>query len=110
MSGSRVHRKTTSMELRRNGQTVEINLLVTASPIANKGVTYALLILEDISELIQIRNLLPICSVCKKVRDDKNYWESIEGYLSHRLDIFFSHSLCPECAKTLYPSLKKPKP
>lgn len=55
---------------------------------------------EDIKTLSE---LMPICSSCKKIRDDKGYWNQLESYLSMHADLEFSHSICPECAKRLYP-------
>ena len=52
------------------------------------------------------RGLLPICSHCKKIRDDKGYWNQIESYFRDHSEAEFSHSICPECRKTLYPHLK----
>jgi PAS domain S-box-containing protein len=49
------------------------------------------------SEIEKLRNLLPICSYCKRVRDDKNYWNQIESYISSHSNILFSHGICPEC-------------
>jgi|SRR5208283_4081645 len=46
---------------------------------------------------------LPICASCKKIRDDKGYWEQIETYISEHSDAVFSHAICPECGKKLYP-------
>ncbi len=45
----------------------------------------------------QLQGLLPICSYCKKVRDDKNYWQRVEGYLSEHTEVKFSHGICPDC-------------
>ena len=45
-----------------------------------------------------LSGLLPICSWCKKIRDDQGYWEQVETYLSKHSEIIFSHSFCPECA------------
>lgn len=50
-----------------------------------------------------LSGMLPICSACKKVRDDKGYWKQIERYISEHSEAEFSHSICPECAKRLYP-------
>jgi response regulator RpfG family c-di-GMP phosphodiesterase len=50
-----------------------------------------------------LSGLLPICSSCKKIRDDNGYWEQIESYLKKHSDVEFSHGLCVECANTLYP-------
>jgi len=58
--------------------------------------------LEDIK---QLSGLLPICSNCKKIRDDKGYWNQIEGYIRDHSEAEFSHGICPECAKELYPDL-----
>jgi len=48
-------------------------------------------------EIASLRKLLPICSYCKRIRDDKNYWNRIESYLSSHSNINFSHGICPEC-------------
>ena len=53
----------------------------------------------------QLQGMLPICSVCKKIRDDRGYWNRIESYISEHSEAKFSHSLCPDCAKELYPNL-----
>lgn len=49
--------------------------------------------------------LLPICSGCKKIRDDKGYWNQLEAYISSHSGAMFSHGLCPDCVKSLYPDL-----
>ncbi len=56
-------------------------------------------------EVKTLSGLLPICSNCKKIRDDKGYWNQIESYIQERSDAKFSHSICKECAKKLYPDL-----
>lgn len=54
--------------------------------------------LEDaLSRVKQLQGLLPICSYCKKVRDDHNYWQQVEGYVAEHSGVQFSHSVCPEC-------------
>ena len=53
----------------------------------------------------QLSGLLPVCANCKKIRDDKNNWQPIENYIDEHSEAKFSHSLCPECAKKLYPDL-----
>ena len=52
---------------------------------------------EALSNVKQLQGLLPICSYCKRIRDDKNYWQQVEGYISDHSDVQFSHSYCPEC-------------
>ena len=58
---------------------------------------------EAISKIKQLSGMLPICSACKKIRDDKGYWNQIESYIRDHSEAEFSHGLCPECAKKLYP-------
>jgi PleD family two-component response regulator len=50
-----------------------------------------------------LSGLLPICASCKKIRDDKGYWNQIEAYISDHSEAEFSHSVCPECMNKLYP-------
>ena len=66
-----------------------------------------LLILEDISELMEIKSILPICAHCKKIRNDQKYWQSLEKYFGEHLDLEFSHGICPDCAQKLYPEFVK---
>lgn len=58
-----------------------------------------------LSEIKSLSGLLPICSKCKKIRDDKGYWNQIEVYIQDHSEAQFTHSLCRECAKELYPDL-----
>ncbi len=56
-----------------------------------------------LAEVRTLRGFIPICSSCKKIRDDKGFWSQIEVYLSERSDAQFSHGICPDCAQRLYP-------
>jgi len=60
---------------------------------------------KALSEVKTLSGLLPICSNCKKIRDDKGYWNQIESYIRDRSDAEFSHGICPDCAKKLYPDM-----
>ncbi len=64
---------------------------------------------EKIVEIKALSGLLPICASCKKIRDDKGYWEQLEGYISKHSDATFSHGICPDCMETLYPKYIKRK-
>ena len=57
---------------------------------------------EATKEIKTLSGLLPICSSCKKIRDDKGYWNQIETYISQHTDADFSHGLCPDCMDKLY--------
>jgi hypothetical protein len=54
-------------------------------------------ILKFTTQVQQLEAFLPICSYCKKVRDDHNYWTQIEAYINQRTGSEFSHSICPDC-------------
>lgn len=59
-------------------------------------------------QLRQLEEMLPICSYCKKIRDDQNYWQQIEGYINERTGSEFSHSVCPDCyQRVIIPELEK---
>jgi len=60
---------------------------------------------EALAKIKTLSGLLPICASCKKIRDDKGYWNRIETYISDHSEAEFSHSICPECTKKLYPEL-----
>ncbi|MCD4678212.1 MAG: hypothetical protein K8S18_19800 [Desulfobacula sp.] len=53
-------------------------------------------------EIKKLKGFLPICSSCKKIRDDKGYWEQVDVYIQKHSDTLFSHGICPECSEKLY--------
>lgn len=62
--------------------------------------------LKEANENIKIlRGLIPICSRCKKIRNDEGYWEQVEVYIEQHSEADFTHGLCPDCLKELYPGL-----
>ena len=67
---------------------------------------------KAMSEIKVLRGIIPICSHCKKVRDDDGYWRQVESYISTRTDARFSHGICTDCVDLLYPEFsdKVPKP
>jgi DNA-binding response OmpR family regulator len=58
-------------------------------------------LLEALSRVIQLSGLLPICSYCKRVRSDDNYWEQVESYIAQHSNAVFSHGICPHCYEKL---------
>jgi PAS domain S-box-containing protein len=60
-----------------------------------------------LAEVKTLSGLLPICSSCKKIRDDKGYWGEVESYLMKHTDATFTHGLCPECTKKYFPEIYK---
>lgn len=113
--------------LRKDGSTIEVSLNVSAIRDANGKIIQGRSILRDISKqkqlrderenLIQhlqdalqeikvLRGILPICSFCKRVRDDQGYWERVDIYLQKHSLADISHGICPECTKIHYPEVK----
>lgn len=62
-------------------------------------------LIKATEEIKVLSGLLPICSSCKKIRDDKGYWNQIEAFIQERSEAKFSHSICKDCVKKLYPEL-----
>jgi PAS domain S-box-containing protein len=58
---------------------------------------------DALARVRKLSGLLPICSSCKKIRDDKGYWSQIDQYVRDHSEVDFSHSICPQCAEKLYP-------
>ncbi|MBS0631098.1 MAG: response regulator [Verrucomicrobia bacterium] len=58
-------------------------------------------VLRYTTQVRQLEELMPICSYCKKIRDDHNYWQQIEGYINERTGSEFSHSICPDCYQSV---------
>lgn len=83
------------IEERKRAQIEKDNLIVELKDALNKVKT--------------LSGLLPICASCKKIRDDRGYWNQIESYIRDHSEAEFSHGICPECAKQLYPEFYKEK-
>lgn len=62
-------------------------------------------LINAMEEIKVLSGLLPICSSCKKIRDDKGYWNQIEDFIQEHSEAKFSHGICKECVKELYPDL-----
>jgi hypothetical protein len=102
LDGRRVHRARAQMELTARGSGKPIDLLITCSPLETGNGPGALVILEDITEVLLLKSLLPICASCKKIRDDAGYWGEVEQYFNTHANLKFSHGLCPECILKYY--------
>lgn len=61
---------------------------------------------EALENVRRLRGLLPICAYCKKIRDDKGYWNQLEAYLSEHSEVSFTHGICPDCAKRIQEELR----
>jgi PAS domain S-box-containing protein len=60
---------------------------------------------EALAHIKELKGLLPICANCKKIRNDKGYWQVVEEYIGEHTDATFTHGICPDCIELLYPNL-----
>ena len=84
-----------------NSQRLEDELRQTENELRSSNMQLE----KTIKEKITLSGLLPICSHCKKIRDDRGYWNQLESYIKTHSEADFSHSICPECARKHYPDL-----
>lgn len=96
-----VERKNSQEELQQRNQELEqlnaqLNMTKNDLVSTNEYLEHAL------ANIRQLSGMLPICSSCKKIRNDSGYWEQIEAYLRDHSEIEFSHSICPDCMNRLY--------
>lgn len=92
----------------------EKHFLTTVKPVKaeDNNVSYIICISKDITELRQTQNqlstlhgILPICSSCKNIRNDKGAWQKVEEYITNHSEAVFSHGICPDCIDKLYPDI-----
>jgi len=121
--GHRVERIET-VRLRRDGASIDVSITVSPIKSADGSIHGASIVLRDITErkrqekerlrLIDelrealkrvktLNGLLPICASCKKIRNDGGYWEQVETYIRTRSNAEFTHGICPDCVRSLYP-------
>ncbi len=100
-SGQSTCRATARMRLQTGRGAKDAWFLVTAAPLPGQKQGLYLLTLEDVTELIELRRLVPMCASCRKVRNDVSYWQEVEEYLQKNTGVRFTHGLCPECVKKL---------
>jgi DNA-binding response OmpR family regulator len=87
-------------------QAVKADLLRSKEELERKNRDLERLLAENrkaLSEIKTLRGILPICSSCKKIRDDEGYWTQIETYIQTHSQAEFSHGLCLDCVKKIYP-------
>jgi len=92
-----------------------LNLAMTMAPVLalvisnsrnfNEKEQLILKLQDALSKVKTLSGLLPICASCKKIRDDEGYWNRIEAYIGKHADVQFTHGMCPDCARKLYPDL-----
>jgi PAS domain-containing protein len=98
-----VYRARAFLEIESPTGVLQAHFLVSAAAVKAGAQEAAILTLEDISDLVKLTSLLPICYHCRKVRNEQDYWQTVEDYFKEKADIDFSHALCAECLELHYP-------
>jgi hypothetical protein len=100
-----------SSKIRLNTETLEARISKRTAELDRTNQ----MLQANIDELMQahenvktLGSMLPICCVCKKIRDDKGHWNQLEAYIRDHAGTNFSHGFCPDCQRTLYPGTKIP--
>ncbi len=99
VTGAQCVRKRVRMQLEEGRRKPrELYILVSAAPLTRRGRKRALLILEDVADLIRLRNLMPICTSCKKVRIAPGRWKDVGSFLRRDLEALLDNTFCPDCS------------
>jgi len=109
LAGQGIHRRRMKFTAQNDNTKRDLELLVTVTPLPDETGNLAVLILEDITELTLLKNIIPICMHCKKLRDDQQFWQQVEGYFHHFIGVEFSHGICPACLEEHYPDHRRAK-
>ncbi|MCE1246527.1 MAG: hypothetical protein LWY06_07785 [Firmicutes bacterium] len=96
-TGNVVRKKIEMVQFRTDKEADIRQYMFTAYRIEALGGGATVLIADDISEFVQLKSFVHICSSCKKIKDEDQVWKTIEDFLHQKVETDFSHSLCPEC-------------
>jgi nitrogen fixation/metabolism regulation signal transduction histidine kinase len=107
LDNTKVSRQKCHMTILEDGKPKEIYFDVTAAPFAYHENHMVLLLLEETTELMLLRKIVPICMHCKRIRNVDNSWEKIEDYLLRNNHLMLSHGICAECEQKLYPEFTR---
>ncbi len=99
-------RKSTHEKLRHRIKELEIQIIEMKRKEGEQKELVAKL-QNALTQLETLSGILPICSSCKKIRDNNGLWYEIEPYIASHIQVEFSHSICPDCEEKLYPEFSK---
>lgn len=97
LQGKSIVRQRARVKIMQQGEQVEIYALITASSFSFHNEPRALLVIEDISEIAELYNMVFICPVCGKVQGDQKAWMRVEAYFKKNWNVECSHGYCPDC-------------
>jgi hypothetical protein len=107
--GKQTYKKQAVLRVITGGVETIFHSLITTTPFTFEEETLIILMIENINEIIQLQEMIPICTHCKRIRDDKDYWVAVEHYITDNMNTDITYSLCPDCIKKLYPDLEEMK-
>jgi len=99
LQGQAVSHRIVNLQLSHGLEVKELRALITSSPLKSKSDKLALLIVENIPDIPELKTVVPSCMRCKKIWDEEQYWTDVEEYFHKHAGVCFAHGLCPECAK-----------
>jgi len=99
-----VTQKQTVIKVHKDHEIRTVNALISTFNLTND---YSVLVIENITDIVEMQKLIPVCSNCKKVRTDSNFWNTIEEYVESTTGHEITHGICPTCITQLYPELTK---
>ncbi len=97
IAGRQVKRTRTRLTIVRDGKSVEAHVLISASPLGDGFPGEVLVMLEDISFLVRLERLVPVCAYCGKVRNERREWQPVGEFLGFQFDAQVTHGICEEC-------------
>jgi hypothetical protein len=103
--GKQTYKKQAELRIVSGDTEALFHALITTTPFTFDDQNLYILMIENINEIVQLKEMIPICSNCKRIRDDKDYWVAVEEYITNSLETDFTYSLCPDCVHKLYPNL-----
>ena len=104
-SGNAVIRKKAELLIQKKDKPQKVIFSISVAPFKNNDRTLSIFTMEDITELVLLRKLIPMCSYCKSVRISDESWKSIEEYLGKENGAQLSHGICPACARKHHPEI-----
>jgi nitrate/TMAO reductase-like tetraheme cytochrome c subunit len=109
INGKTVSRQKGKFAVIKDNEIKEFVFQVTAAPLVYKQYTMSILIIEDISLITELSGLIPICSSCHNIRNEKGEWTNISKYLQEHSEAQFTHDYCPDCSHQLLNKRVKPE-
>jgi hypothetical protein len=95
-------------EIGTGAKAAELELLISASPLPEAGANAVLLTIENVTQISRLKAIIPICSQCKRIRNESEYWERVDDYIHEQTGVDFSHGMCPGCLEQFYGEYLRP--